>query len=60
MINVFQPKLGDEELSAVKEVFASNWIGKGSKTKTLEENFRKWIMRGGGGRQLCNFRQLLH
>lgn len=39
MINVFQPSLGKEELHAVKEVFESNWIGKGAKTKMFEEKF---------------------
>lgn len=39
MINVFQPSLGKEELLAVEEVFASNWIGKGAKTKLFEEKF---------------------
>lgn len=43
MINVFQPSLGDRELDAVREVFASNWIGRGERTKTFEERFARHI-----------------
>lgn len=43
MINVFQPSLGKDELSAVESVFKSNWIGKGTKTTTFEENFQKHL-----------------
>jgi len=32
MINIYQPSLGKEELNAIKEVFDSNWLGKGPKT----------------------------
>ncbi|MFC8623401.1 DegT/DnrJ/EryC1/StrS family aminotransferase [Streptomyces anulatus] len=39
MINVFQPTLGDEELAAVSEVFAGNWLGHGPRTKEFEEGF---------------------
>ncbi len=39
MINVFQPSLGEAELSAVAEVFASNWVGKGSRTAAFEAAF---------------------
>ena len=39
MINVFQPTLGDPELEAVREVFASNWVGKGSRTVDFEAAF---------------------
>lgn len=39
MINVFQPTIGDEELAAVAEVFASNWLGHGPRTKEFEERF---------------------
>ncbi len=39
MINVFQPSLGNEELTAVKEVFESNWIGKGKRTAEFEKQF---------------------
>ena len=43
MINVFQPSLGEEELLAVEKVFASNWIGKGAKTKLFEEKFSTYL-----------------
>ncbi|MGP4052520.1 DegT/DnrJ/EryC1/StrS family aminotransferase [Streptomyces sp. 2A115] len=39
MINVFQPSLGAEELSAVSEVFESNWLGHGPRTKEFEAQF---------------------
>ena len=39
MINVFQPALGAPELEAVREVFASNWVGKGSRTDDFEAAF---------------------
>lgn len=39
MINVFQPTLGDEELDAVRQVFADNWLGHGPRTKSFEEAF---------------------
>ncbi len=43
MINVFQPALGTEELSAVKQVFDSNWVGKGVMTDQFENLFTKHI-----------------
>ncbi len=43
MINVFQPTLGEEELVAIREVFASNWIGKGKRVAEFEETFAKHI-----------------
>ncbi len=43
MISIFQPSLGDEELEAVKEVFDSNWIGKGPKTSEFENQLAKKI-----------------
>ena len=39
MINLFQPSLGNEELSLIKDVFASNWLGKGSGVKDFESKF---------------------
>ncbi|WP_030763552.1 DegT/DnrJ/EryC1/StrS aminotransferase family protein [Streptomyces griseus] len=39
MINVFQPSLGEEELAAVAEVFASNWLGHGPRTQRFEAEF---------------------
>ena len=43
MINVFQPTLGQEELDALKEIFESNWIGKGKKVKMFEETYAKHL-----------------
>ncbi|MEU4711940.1 DegT/DnrJ/EryC1/StrS family aminotransferase [Nocardia salmonicida] len=39
MINVFQPSLGEEELAAVREVFESCWIGRGSRVAAFESSF---------------------
>nr|AHA81998.1 Arm29 [uncultured bacterium] len=39
MINVFQPMLGEDELSAVREVFDSCWIGRGPKVAEFEGSF---------------------
>ena len=39
MINVFQPALGAEELEAVRQVFESNWPGKGRVTDRFETEF---------------------
>lgn len=43
MINVSQPTLGAEELAAVKEVFESNWIGKGARVDAFEAAFAEHI-----------------
>ena len=43
MISIFQPSLGNEELEAVKEVFDSNWIGKGPKTSEFENQLANKI-----------------
>jgi aminotransferase len=37
MINIFQPSLGDEEIDAIREVFESNWVGRGKKTEEFEQ-----------------------
>lgn len=39
MINVFQPTLGDEELEAIRAVFADNWLGHGPRTRKFEAEF---------------------
>lgn len=43
MINVMQPSLGEAELAAVREVFESNWIGKGKQTATFETSFARHL-----------------
>jgi len=43
VIPVFQPSLGNEELEAIKEVFDSNWIGKGPKTSEFENQLANKI-----------------
>lgn len=43
MINVFQPNLGAEEARAVEEVFASNWLGHGRRTREFESAFAEHL-----------------
>ncbi|OQD53889.1 glutamine--scyllo-inositol aminotransferase [Streptomyces phaeoluteigriseus] len=43
MINVFQPSLGAEELEAVSEVFADNWLGHGPRTREFEARFAEHL-----------------
>ncbi|MDT0446484.1 DegT/DnrJ/EryC1/StrS family aminotransferase [Streptomyces johnsoniae] len=43
MINVFQPSLGAEELEAVQEVFESNWLGHGPRTRDFEARFAEHL-----------------
>ncbi len=43
MINVFQPSLGNEELSRIKDVFESNWLGKGKLVDEFESRFAAYI-----------------
>lgn len=43
MINVFQPSLGERELDAVREVFESNWIGRGARAEEFEAAFARHI-----------------
>lgn len=42
MINIFQPSLGERELNAVKEVFESNWVGRGKKVEAFENAFASY------------------
>ncbi|WP_274918783.1 DegT/DnrJ/EryC1/StrS family aminotransferase [Streptomyces sp. WZ-12] len=39
MINLFEPALGEEELAEVRAVFASGWLGKGTRTGEFEAAF---------------------
>ncbi len=43
MIPVFSNTLGKEELQAVKEVFASRWLGRGSICKTFERELSAYF-----------------
>jgi aminotransferase len=43
VINVFEPALGAEELEAVRQVFASNWLGKGAVTDRFEAAFARHL-----------------
>lgn len=39
MINIFQPSLGEAELDAVRDVFTSNWLGHGPRSRAFEAAF---------------------
>ena len=43
MIPIFSNSIGEEELSAVGEVFESKWLGASSKTLEFEKQFREMI-----------------
>jgi dTDP-4-amino-4,6-dideoxygalactose transaminase len=43
MINVFQPSLGEEELSAVRKVFETSWVGRGSRVQDFESTFARHL-----------------
>ena len=43
MINVFQPSLGEQELTAIRDVFDSNWVGRGKKAEEFETAFARHI-----------------
>jgi aminotransferase len=43
VINVFQPHMGHRELRAVREVFATSWLGPGRQLEALERTFADFI-----------------
>ncbi len=43
MIPLFKPSYDEQELEALKQPFASGWIGLGPKTKEFEEKFAQFI-----------------
>ena len=43
MIRLFQPTLGPEELAAIAEVFADDWLGPGPRVKALEAAFGAYV-----------------
>ncbi|WP_329427655.1 DegT/DnrJ/EryC1/StrS family aminotransferase [Streptosporangium sp. NBC_01495] len=43
VINVVQPSLGERELAAVREVFESNWVGRGARTSEFEAAFARHL-----------------
>jgi aminotransferase len=43
VIRMFQPTLGQDELSAIAEVFADNWPGAGPRLKAFEKAFAAYI-----------------
>lgn len=45
MINLFQPKVDDDELRAIRDVFSSNWLGPGDRVKEFESAFAGYLGR---------------
>lgn len=43
MIPLFKPSLGEEELDALREVFATGWLGLGPKTAEFEQKFADYV-----------------
>jgi perosamine synthetase len=43
MIPVSRPSLGEDEVAAIRETFASGWIGLGPKTEEFEERFAGYV-----------------
>ncbi len=42
-IRLFKPSLGDEELSAIKEIFERSWVGLGPKVNEFEKEWATFI-----------------
>lgn len=42
-IPLFRPSLGEEEIEALRPVFASGWIGLGPKTQQFEEEIARYV-----------------
>jgi dTDP-4-amino-4,6-dideoxygalactose transaminase len=45
VINLFEPLVGEEELSAVGDVFASRWLGDGDRVRQFEDSFSRHLDR---------------
>lgn len=43
MIPLFKPSLGEEELDALREIFATGWLGLGPKTGEFERRFADYV-----------------
>lgn len=43
MINLFQPDVTEESLNNLRDVFKSNWLGRGDLVKEFEEEFANFI-----------------
>ena len=46
MIPLFKPSLGEEELDALREVFATGWLGLGPRTGEFERQFADYVGAG--------------
>jgi dTDP-4-amino-4,6-dideoxygalactose transaminase len=45
MINLFEPKVGEAELAAIREVFDSRWLGSGERVEQFEAVFAEYLNR---------------
>ena len=45
MINLFEPRVGEAELSAIEDVFASRWLGAGGRVEQFESAFAEHLDR---------------
>ena len=43
MIDLFKPRLGEEELASIRDTFSSGWVGLGPKTERFEKEFAEYI-----------------
>lgn len=43
MINIFQPSVGPESVLGLREVFNSNWLGRGAQVVSFEEKLSKFF-----------------
>lgn len=43
MINIFQPNIDANALSNLKDVFESNWLGRGARVLEFEKNFAEFL-----------------
>ena len=43
MINLFQPRVGQEELDNLKAVFKSNWLGRGQESLKFEQQLCQFL-----------------
>lgn len=48
VINLFEPKVGEGELSAIEDVFASRWLGTGERVEEFESAFGDHLGRPAG------------
>jgi dTDP-4-amino-4,6-dideoxygalactose transaminase len=48
LVNLFQPSVGELELSAISEVLSSGWLGTGERTAAFQREFAEYLRNPGG------------